>query len=259
MKKIALILAVAGLMIVSGCADQQEENKEVIPDKPAEVTDKLVVFAAASLDNAFTEIAEVFESDNPGVKVTLNFGPSSTLAEQIRSGAPSDVLATADEESIASLGNQTGEAQLFATNFLSIAMPAGNPGKITDLADFANPKKKIAICADEVPCGYAARQMFFRSGITPSIDTFGKDATATINLVSSGEVDAALVYDTDILDAGDKVESIAIPAVQNYQAGYYISLLSDAMSPSNAQAFIDLVYSARGVKILEKHGFIVDR
>ena len=169
------------------------------------------------------------------------------------------MLATADEESITSLGDQAGEPMLFATNFLSIAVPAGNPGNITYLKDFANPKKKIAICADEVPCGNAARQIFHFAGVTPSIDTFGKDAAATINLVSSGEVDAALVYVTDILDAGDKVESIQIPAVENYQAGYYISQLSEAMSPSNAQAFIDLVYSTRGIKILEKHGFVVDR
>lgn len=259
MKKIALSLAVASLLLASGCAGQQKETKEVIADKPAEVTDQVVVFAAASLNKTFTEIAEVFESDNPEVKVTLHFGPSSTLSEQIKSGAPSDVLATADEESMTSLGDQTGEALLFATNFLSIAMPAGNPGEITELADFANPKNKIAICADEVPCGYAARQIFKFAGVTPSIDTFGKDATATMNLVSSGEVDAALIYNTDILGAGDKVESIAIPAVENYQAGYYISQLSDAMSPSNAQAFIDLVYSDRGVKILEKYGFVVDR
>lgn len=259
MKKIGLGLALASLLIATGCADQQEEVTEVVEEIPAEVTDKVVVFAAASLDDAFTEIAEVFESDNPGVKVTLNFGPSSTLAEQIKSGAPSDVLATADEESITSLDSQTGEALLFATNFLSIAMPAGNPGNITDLKDFGNPKKKVAICADEVPCGNAARQIFHFAGVTPSIDTFGKDAAATINLVSSGEVDAALVYDTDILDAGDKVESIQIPAIENYQAGYYISQLSEALNPTNAQAFIDLVYSDRGIKILEKYGFVVDR
>lgn len=259
MKKIGLGLALASLLITTGCADQQEEVTEVVEEIPAEVTDKVVVFAAASLDDAFTEIAEVFESDNPGVKVTLNFGPSSTLAEQIKSGAPSDVLATADEESITSLDSQTGEALLFATNFLSIAMPAGNPGNITDLKDFGNPKKKVAICADEVPCGNAARQIFHFAGVTPSIDTFGKDAAATINLVSSGEVDAALVYDTDILDAGDKVESIQIPAIENYQAGYYISQLSEALNPTNAQAFIDLVYSDRGIKILEKYGFVVDR
>jgi molybdate transport system substrate-binding protein len=134
-------------------------------------------------------------------------------------------------------------------------VPAGNPAKVTGLADFARKDLTIALCAPEVPCGAAADKVFAAAKVTPAPDTLEADVKATLAKVTLGEVDAALVYKTDVIAAGEKVEGIDFPEAADAVNDYPIAVLKDARTPATAQAFVDLVLSAGGQKVLSEAGF----
>jgi molybdate transport system substrate-binding protein len=216
------------------------------------------VFAAASLTDVFGQLGEKLHADHPGVEVSFNFGASSALATQINQGAPADVFASANEKQmtvVTEAGNADGAPTPFAENVLVIAVPAGNPARITGLADFANPGLTLAACAPEVPCGAAADAVFKSAGITPSIDTLEEDVRAALTKVELGEVDAALVYTTDVKSAGGGVEAIEFPEAQQAVNTYPIVRLKAAPNPDAAQAFIGLVLSDEGQNALREAGF----
>lgn len=218
---------------------------------------EITVLAAASLTESFETIGGDFEEAHPGTKVTFSFGSSSTLATQVKEGAPADVFASANEETMqevaeAGLGD---EPSLFATNVLEIAVPPGNPGDITGLADFADEEKRVAICAPEVPCGSAAEEVFAAAGIEAAPDTLEKDVKATLQKVQLDEVDAALVYRTDVVSAGDKVEGLPFEEVESVINNYPIATLTEAPNPDLARAFADYVLSDEGAEVLSGVGF----
>jgi molybdate transport system substrate-binding protein len=157
------------------------------------------------------------------------------------------------------VGDMAVAPRVFAANTLQIAVPAGNPGDVHDLADLADPDRTIALCAVEVPCGAAAQAMFDAAGLTPAPDTYEKDVTATLTKVVLGEVDAAVVYRTDVLAAGDDVAGIDVPADVDVRNDYPVSVLTTATNPTAAQAFVDLVLSSVGADVLAEAGFVVDR
>lgn len=222
------------------------------------VSGDVVVFAAASLTESFTQIAEGFEAANPNATVTLNFGASSALAQQIISGAPAGVFASASPATMAQVtgnGDADGEPTVFMRNRLEIAVPAGNPGDVSGLADFAEEDLTIALCAEQVPCGAAALRAFEAAGITPAPDTLEQDVKATLTKVELGEVDAAVVYRTDVIAAGDTVEGIEFPEAAEAVNDYPIVTLAAAPNPEAAQAFVGYVLSEEGQQVLADAGF----
>lgn len=236
-------------------APQSPANAQPAPESPAT---KLSVFAAASLTESFTEIAREFEQAHRGVAVTLSFGSSSTLAQQIQQGAPVDVFAAAAEAPMQLLeksGDLAGAPEIFARNELAIAVPVGNPGKVTGLADFADESLVIALCAQQVPCGAAAQEVFAKAGITPAPDTYERDVKAALTKVILGEVDAALVYRTDIKAAGDQVAGIPIPSRYAVPNDYPIA--ASAGSSKLADEFLRFVRSSAGRSVLVAAGFTV--
>lgn len=220
-----------------------------------DVSGDLLVLAAASLQTTFTQLGDLMEARHPGLTVTVSFGASSTLAQQALAGAPADVLATADTATMATAAAATDAPVLFARNELEIAVPPGNPAGVTGLADLADPSLTIALCAPEVPCGAAAVRAFHAAGLTPAPDTYGKDVTATLTSVVLGEVDAALVYRTDVMAAGDAVQGIAFPEASATVNDYPIAVLADTRHRAAARAFVDLVLSPEGQKVLAAAGF----
>jgi molybdate transport system substrate-binding protein len=134
-------------------------------------------------------------------------------------------------------------------------VPAGNPGDVTGLADFANPDLTLAVCAAAVPCGAAAAQVFEAAGIAAAPDTEEEDVRAALTKVQLGEVDAALVYASDVQSAGTDVEGIEFPEAEDAVNEYPICLLAAAPNPDAAQAFIDRVLSDEGQEALEAAGF----
>ena len=228
--------------------------EETTTQAPA-LTGDLAVFAAASLEGVFTELGTLLEEQNPELTVTFNFAASSALAQQAIAGAPADVLATASAATMTEAEAETGEPVTFARNVLVIVTPPDNPGSVTGLTDFANADLRIALCAVEVPCGAAADKIFRATGIVPAPDTYEANVTATLNRAVSGEVDAALVYRTDALSAGDTVGSIEFPESADAINNNLIAALTASENPDAAAAFIALVTSPEGQAVLRDAGF----
>jgi molybdate transport system substrate-binding protein len=217
----------------------------------------ITVAAAASLTEAFTQIGKEFEATKPGTTVIFSFGSSTTLATQIEEGAPVDVFAAANPATMKTV-TDVGAAEpptTFVSNILQIAVPKGNPGGITGLKDFADKTKKVAICAPQVPCGTAAVKVFSAAKIKPAPDTLEPDAKATLQKVSSNEVDAALVYRTDVIAAKETVDGLEFSEARQAVNVYPIAVLKGSMSAAAAQQFVDYVLSADGQAVLRKAGF----
>lgn len=218
----------------------------------------MLVLAAASLTDAFTEIADAFEAETDGVEIDLSFGASSTLAAQIVEGAPAAVFASASAsqmDDVVEEGLHDTEPVVFATNRLAIAVHPDSEGAVATIGDFADEGLLLGLCAEEVPCGSFAREMFAAAGITPSIDSEEPDVRALLGKVESGELDAGIVYVSDVAGGGEDVVGIHIPEDRNVVAEYPIVTLAEAADPAVARAFVDFVLSATGRAILESHGF----
>jgi molybdate transport system substrate-binding protein len=264
----ALVAGTAVMIGIAGCAAGTPEASPgtTVEQAPAAT---VTVFAAASLTDVFGELEKEFEADNPGVDVVISFGGSSALAEQLVQGAPAEVFAAASPTTMATVldAGIASDATVFATNTLQIAVPAGNPGSITGLADFTRDDLLIALCAVEVPCGAVSQATFAAAGITVVPDTFEQDVRAVLTKVSLGEVDGGLVYRTDVLAAGQDVEGIDIDgagidgsstaadaAILDAATTSYPIVALDTAS-ATAQKFMDFVLGDAGSRILGKAGF----
>lgn len=256
------VLAVAGLLALTSCSGGSGSGTASSSAAPSadggEVTGALTVFAAASLTDVFTDLGDQLMADNPDLEITFNFAGSSALATQITQGAPADVFASANQTQmtvVTDAGLAEGDPTVFTENVLEIAVPQGNPAGVTGLSDFANPDLTLAICAPDVPCGAAAEQVFSAAGITARPDTLEEDVRAALTKVELGEVDAALVYASDVQAAGDRVEGIEFPQAREAVNEYPICTLAGSQNPEAAQAFVDLVESDAGQQALTDAGF----
>ncbi|CAA9218069.1 MAG: Molybdenum ABC transporter, substrate-binding protein ModA [uncultured Acidimicrobiales bacterium] len=247
--------AAAGTDEVTTASTAQGGTRAAAPDAAIEGT--VTVFAAASLTDAFEEVAAAFEAGNREVTVELSFASSSTLREQILAGAPADVFASANQSNVEELveaGAATGAAD-FVENELQIVVPAGNPGAVKGLADLADDDLLVGLCAQEVPCGQLGREALAKAGVTPSIDTDEPDVRSLLTKVGAGELDVGLVYRTDVLAAGEAVEGIDLAPDQEVTTTYPITTLTDGGNPEAGAAFVAFVLSARGQEILASYGF----
>lgn len=244
-------VAVAGAVALVACTSTEPRVEGTGLDG------EILVSAAASLVDAMSDMEEAFEARHPGVDVMLNLAGSSTLREQIVGGAPADVFASADTttmEAVVDAGEAAGTPATFAHNRLQIAVPADNPGGIASLDDLADESLFVGLCAPEVPCGRYAREVLANAGVTPAIDTLEPDARALLTKVAEGELDAAIIYATDV-DASGSVRGIEIPTGLNLTADYLIVALSDPPNPAGAAAFVDFVLGDDGQRILRAWGF----
>jgi molybdate transport system substrate-binding protein len=215
------------------------------------------VFAAASLQETFTTLKRQFEGAHPGVTVTPNFGASSALAQQIDQGAPADVFASASQATMDQVV-QAGAASSwtpFAKNVMEIAVPPTNPAEVASVNDLAKPGVKVALCQAQVPCGSVAAKVFANAKITVTPVTQEPDVKAVLTKVQLGEVDAGVVYVTDVKAAGDKVKGIQIGSEVNASTSYPIAALTKAPDPEAAAAFVAYVLSAEGQAVLKTGGF----
>ena len=224
----------------------------------AKLDGTLTVFAAASLTAVFTDLGHLLEKENPGLQVQFNFAGSSALATQLTQGAPADVFASADQAQMAVVTKarlQKSKPAVFTENVLEIAVPEGNPAHVTGVADFAKDDLKLAVCAPQVPCGAAAQKVFTATHVDAEPDTQEQDVKAALTKVELGEVDAAMVYATDVEAAGAAVQGISFPEAEDAVNSYPICALKSAGNPAAARAFVDLVHSSTGQQALEDAGF----
>ncbi|HEX5597336.1 MAG TPA: molybdate ABC transporter substrate-binding protein [Micromonosporaceae bacterium] len=221
-------------------------------------TRRLTVLAAASLTEPFSEIGAAFEAAHPGVRVDFSFAGSSQLAQQIRAGAPADVFAAASQatmRTVTDAGDAAGQPQVFARNQLVIAVPQGNPRGIRALDDLAVAGAKVALCAPQVPCGAATRQVLDNAGVNVTPVTLEKDVRAALSKLRLGEVDAALVYRSETVAAAAEVEAVEFAESDGAVNDYPIVVLAGAPNSADAQRFVAYVLSEPGRRILTTAGF----
>jgi len=222
------------------------------------VTGTVTVFAAASLTESFTQIGRDFQAANPGAKVTFNFAGSSALATQIDQGAPADVFASAapaNMRTVTDAGNGAGTPTTFVKNQLVIAVPKGNPKGITGLADLTRAGVKVALCAEQVPCGAAATKVLAAANLAIKPVTLEQDVKAALSKVRLGEVDAALVYRTDARAAAGDVDGVEFAESARAINEYPIVVVKNAPNKAGAQAFVAWVLSDKGTAVLTRAGF----
>lgn len=251
---------VPALLLLSAC---------VIPTQPRQP--ELVVFAAASLTDAFTEIGADFTAEH-GVAVTFNFAGSQTLAGQLVSGAPADVFASANDRQMQAAVDaeriDPAAVRTFATNRLVIVTPRDNPAAIAVPVDLAAPGLKLVLADGAVPVGQYSLQFLANASADPAytaaysptvlanVVSYEENVRAVLAKVSLGEADAGIVYSSDVTGVqSEQVQLIDIPTALNVVATYPIAPVADGKQAVLAQAFIDRVLSPAGQAILERYGF----
>ena len=264
MRRATLTLVAAALTVaaLTGCqatsnAGSATPSGSAPSASPTAPTGAVTVLAAASLKEAFTTIGAGFEAANPGTKVTFSFAGSSALATQITSGSPADVFASASAKTMSTVvdAGAASSPVTFAKNVMEIATPPGNPGKVTGVASLASPSVKVALCQPQVPCGATAQQVFTNAKVTVNPVTLEPDVKSVLSKVTLGEVDAGVVYVTDVKAAGATVTGVEIPADVNASTSYPIAALTKAANPTTAAAFVGYVLSPAGQAVLTAAGF----
>jgi molybdate transport system substrate-binding protein len=221
-----------------------------------DVDSTILVLAAASLTDAFADIEERFEDANPGLDVEISHGGSSSLRVQVSEGAPADVVAFADADLMADLASDglVDTMETIATNALVLAVPADNPGDVASIDDLSDSRLLIGVCAPQVPCGGYAQELLDRAGVTASIDTEEPDVRALAAKVASGELDAGLVYATDVDAFDGDLATVPLPDDVHVLAEYPIARVADSASAA-ADSFIAFVLSEDGRRALSDAGF----
>jgi molybdate transport system substrate-binding protein len=206
---------------------------------------RITVFAAASLTKAFTEEATAYEKAHDGAQVVLSFAGSQSLVAQVQQGAPADVLATADEATMAKVAGQLRRgSEVFAHNQLAIVTAPGNPKGITSLRDLTRPGLKVVLAAPSVPVGKAAAKALDAAGVTVHAVSLEDAVTGVVGKVRLGEADAGIAYLTDL---DGTVGGTGLPGTTTNLA---IGPLT-----TRGESFVAFVQSAEGQVVLRKHGF----
>jgi molybdate transport system substrate-binding protein len=229
----------------------------------------LTVFAAASLTDAFGELATIFEERNPGVEVRQSFESSSTLLTQIQQGAPADVFASAAEEEMTAAakdGLVAGEPEIFVRNREVIMVPEDNPAGIESMRDLASPGIRLVLPEDGVPAADYTMEILgkadaeyggdFKGNVLSNVVSREADVRASVSRVALGDADATFGYASDYTpDIRDRVRVVEIPENLNLVATYPIAALRDAKDRGLAREWVDLVVSEEGQRVLERWGF----
>ncbi|MFF4347325.1 molybdate ABC transporter substrate-binding protein [Streptomyces sp. NPDC001530] len=253
--------AAAALLALSACSssDDPSSTSDSSASSSAKLSGTVTVFAAASLKESFHTLGKEFEKEHPGTKVVFSFAGSDTLAASITGGAPADVFAAASPKTMAIVTDKKDAATTPATfvrNQLEIATLPGNPDKVASLKDLTKSGLKVVLCDKTVPCGAAAQKALDASSLKLTPVSYEEDVKSALNKVVLKEADAAVVYKTDVKAAGDKVEGVEFPESAKAINDYPIALLKDAPNATAAKAFIELVKSAEGQKVLTAAGFL---
>lgn len=260
----ALLIAFVLLLPLAGCgsAAMSGANQPV----------KLTVFAAASLQGAFSEIGRAYEQAHSNVRVTFNFAGSDALAAQILQGAPADLFASANtrQMDVVVKGGDIagGGIKTFAHNRLVLIYPAANPAHIQTLQDIARPGVKVDLAAAAVPVGQYALDFLgkasadpafgasYKASVLKNVVSYETDVKAVLTKVALGEADAGIVYTTDAATETDKIGAVAIPDPLNTIATYPIGVVNTSKQTAMARSLLDYIVSPQGQATLAKYGFL---
>jgi molybdate transport system substrate-binding protein len=248
--KLWAALLIAVMLVANACGSEE-------PAAP----DSITVFAAASLTEAFTQIAVGFE-DQHGTQVRLSFGPSDGLATQIQEGAPADVFASASPKWMDTVAEDPGVTDRadFARNVLVVITPADDPAGVDSVDDLGRPGIKLVLAAEGVPVGDYAREMLANAGIADgalaNVVSNEDDVKGVVQKVALGEADAGIAYQTDVTTAvAADVAVVEIPDDINVIAVYPIAAVEGGPGASLAAEFVTYVLGP-GQAVLREVGFL---
>lgn len=220
----------------------------------------MTISGAASLTNAFTELARKFEKANPGLAVHTNFAASNPLLRQLVEGAPVDVFATADQETM----DKAAEAKVidpttrktFAMNDLVLIVPKGSakPAMVTDLKQMA----RIAIGNPaSVPAGRYTKAALTEAKLWDDLSgkfILANSVRQALDYVARGEVEAGFVYATDARQFANEVD-VALVVDGHDPVSYPVAIAVNGANPEAGKKFIELLLSPEGQKVLAEFGF----
>lgn len=255
------------LVLLASMAVLVFSSSAVSADEPEE----LVVFTAASLTGAFSEIAEMYE-DETGIKVVSNFDGSQALRTQIEHGAYADVFASANNKQMNALKDlglmNNSSVSIFTRNKLSLIIPKDNPAEISNLRDIVKPGVKIVIGTKDVPVGDYALQIIDKLGndsaygpeykekVLANIISQETNVNYVVTKIALGEADVGFAYVSDVTqELSSRVSQIEIPDEYNIIAEYPIGITAESRYAAEALDFINLVKSEEGRAVLERYGF----
>lgn len=219
---------------------------------PSDGPERATVLAASSLRPVFERAAAEL-----GAQATFSFAGSSRLVAQVQDGTPADVVATADQESMASLqraGLLARPPVPLAASRLAIAVEPGNPAAVRSLTDLSRPGLVVVLAAPAVPLGRYTAEALRRARVTVRPVSLEDDAAAAAARVERGEADAAVVYVNQV-QGRPGLEAVAIPDPHNVRATYPIALLQASPHPAAGRRFVELIRSAAGRRLLAEAGF----
>jgi molybdate transport system substrate-binding protein len=274
MRRSPWMLMLALLLVVLAACGGAQPTAPAATSAPATTAaeNELVIFAAASLTDAFEEIGEQFGAANGGATVTFNFAGSDQLATQINEGAPADVFASANRTQMNNV-IKTGEVisgteRAFVRNRLVVVFPKDNPGGLTALKDLAKPGLKIVLANKSVPVGAYSLDFLGKASNLPeytaefsptvmvNVVSYEENVRAVLSKITLGEADAGIVYTTDAAAITDEIGTLEIPDDLNTIATYPIAATANAKNPELAQKFVEYVLGPEGQQVLVKYGFI---
>jgi molybdate transport system substrate-binding protein len=224
----------------------------------------LQVFAAASLADALGEIAGTYEAVS-GDKLVLNLAASSTLARQIKEGAPADVFFSADEAKMDELAKAglivAGTRRTLLGNTLVIVVNAGGGAPVSAPADLAKPGvRRLALAEPQtVPAGIYAKAYLQKAGlwkqvIDKTVPT--ENVRACLAAVEAGNADAGIVYKTDALVSEKVRVAFEVPAEEGPAISYPVAVVKDAKQAGAAQKFVVYLASPEAAAVFAKYGFL---
>jgi molybdate transport system substrate-binding protein len=271
-KELIVLLVLFSVFLAIGCTDNGNKatNNTSIPvnntstSASEQKSGEITVSAAASLTEAFKDMESKFETENPGVDVSLNFASSGNLRKQIEGGAPADVFASADQKNMNTLANETlidnSSREDFAQNSLVLIVPANSTLNITGVKDLTDSKvEKIGVGnPDTVPVGNYTRTAMTEAGLWNQLESkavFAEDVKSVLTYVERGEVDAGFVYMSDAMSAEPGTIKVVTNVSVSTPVKYPIAIVSSSQDKKDSQKFIDFVTGAEGQKILQNYGF----
>ncbi len=261
---LVLLLTIAGVLVACGGGDSRTAES-------SGPTGKITVFAAASLTEAFKEIATKFEATFQGTKVDFNFAGTPTLRTQLEQGARADVFASANREQMA-LAQASGvvepSSRTFARNSLVIITPVENRASVESVEDLGRDGLKLVLALEAVPVGAYTHQALtamsveagygqgFGEAVMSHVVSLESNVKQVVAKVELGEADAGIVYGTDVTqELASKLTRIEIPDGFNVIAEYPAALVTDRRNDVVARLFIDFLLTEPAQAILARHGF----
>jgi len=249
------------LALLAGCGKAPADSAPVPAAAQApDGAHTVVVFATASLKRPFEALAKRYEQEHPGAVVELRCEGGAQLLAAMHAGAACDVLAIGDSSLMArfSSAGYTADGSLteLARSRVAIAVAAGNPKRITGLADLARADVRVALGARSSSIGRHGRWVLSAAKVTVQPVVEANTADAVLAKVAAGEADAAIVYTTSFVDGGEGVQRLDVPEERNTPVLYSISATRDAREPLGAAAFRALALGPVGQQALREAGFL---